>query len=73
MSLYAQKRAPIANKHLTDYLLVAVTVFGVLPRVCYFRIKADEDMVRKGPRFDAIDPLSNPSSDRDGELPDEYP
>ena len=31
----------------------------------------DENVVRKGPRFDAINPLSNPSNAHDGDLPDE--
>ena len=31
----------------------------------------DENIVRKGPRFDAINLLSNSQDDCDGELPDE--
>ena len=33
----------------------------------------DENIIRKGPRFDAINLLSNPSDENDGELPDDYP
>lgn len=32
----------------------------------------DENIVQKGPRFDAINLLSNLPDDYDGELPDEY-
>lgn len=32
----------------------------------------DENVVRKGPRFDAINLLSNPPDDRDGELTDGF-
>ena len=32
----------------------------------------DENIVRKGPQFDAINLLSNPPDDYDGELPGEY-
>lgn len=32
----------------------------------------DENIVRKGPRFDAITPLRELPDDHDNELPDEY-
>ena len=32
----------------------------------------DENIIRKGPRFDTINLLSNSSDENDGELPDEY-
>ncbi|GAA0250250.1 transcriptional regulator [Haladaptatus pallidirubidus] len=32
----------------------------------------DENLVKKGPRFDAITPLSDLPDDHGGELPDEY-
>jgi hypothetical protein len=32
----------------------------------------DENIVKKGPRFDALTPLSDLMNDQSGELPDDY-
>lgn len=32
----------------------------------------DKNIIRQGPRFDAINLLSNPPDENDGELPDDY-
>lgn len=57
----ARLRLALRNTHLS-----AIVERGILT------YDQDENIVRKGPRFDAVASLSNPPDDHGGELPEEY-